>query len=310
MPILQRPYSPQLDQPGLLALASRYPADHLHVTDLPYRLSSWACQNPDSTNLWFDESGRLLAWAVLQTPFWTLDYVCPPATDLDMYPQILAWAGLRARALLGTQYGQSSWYVMVFPAQAGRIRQLEAAGFHCQGSLGENSWSKVLMRRPATGPVAACRIPAGFTVRPLAGEKEAQAYVDLHRSVFETKNMTVDWRLRTLGSPAHIPDLDIVVASPDGRLGAFCVGWLSRRPGGVLVGQVEPLGCHKDFRRYALGRVALAEVLRRFQAMGAAEIFVETDSYRDTAFRLYEWMGFQVVKEVLVYGKDFTPRPG
>ncbi len=131
MSVLQRPYSPQIDQPLLLALANRFSSGHLHVTDLPYRLSSWACQNPGSTNLWFDESGGLLAWAALQTPFWTLDYVCSPAADPDLHPQILAWAEGRARALLGTDYGLPTWYVDVFAGQMERIRQLEAAGFSC-----------------------------------------------------------------------------------------------------------------------------------------------------------------------------------
>ncbi len=302
---LQRPLSIPTDLSLLLALAGQFPSDHLHVIDLPYRLSSWACQNPGNTNLWFDEDGKLLAWAVLNTPFWTLDYVCSPVADPDLYPQILNWAGERAFALLGTEYGQPSWFVNVFAGQTERIRQLEDAGFRCQSDLGENSWSKVLMRRPGSEPAAVYRPPAGFTVRSLAGESEAQAYVDLHRAVFETKNMTLDWRLRTLSSPAHTPDLDIVIESPDGRLGAFCVGWLSRRPDDALMGQIEPLGCHKDYRRYALGRVALAEVLRRMQAKGAEEIFVETDNYRDNAFRLYEWMGFQVLKDVLVFRKNY-----
>jgi ribosomal protein S18 acetylase RimI-like enzyme len=96
------------------------------------------------------------------------------------------------------------------------------------------------------------------------------------------------------------PDLDVVVAAPDGRLAAFCIGWLQGTDG-----QIEPLGCHADFRRYALGRVALAEVLRRLHTAGAERIYVETDNYRDTAFRLYESMGFNVIREVLVYRKDY-----
>ncbi len=294
----------------MLALANRFPAAHLHVVDLPYRLCSWACEDPGNTNLWFDDQGRLAAWAVMQAPFWTVDYAVDPALETTLHPQVLTWAGRRARALLGTPYGLPSWYVMVFAGQTGRILDLEAAGFRCQSSRGENSWSKVSMQRSGQEPVTVYRPPAGFTVRRLAGEKEVQAYVDLHRSVFETKNMTFDWRLRTLRHPAYTPNLDIVVETPGGHLGAFCVGWLNRRPDGILVGQVEPLGCHKDFRRYALGRVALSEVLHNLQSSGAEEIFVETDNYRDIAFRLYEWMGFRVVQEVLIYRKDFRDDAG
>jgi ribosomal protein S18 acetylase RimI-like enzyme len=72
-----------------------------------------------------------------------------------------------------------------------------------------------------------------------------------------------------------------------------------------MSGHVEPLGCHKDFRQHALGRVALSEGLSCLQSLGAKHIFVETDNYRDTAFRLYESFDFQVIQNVLVYRKDY-----
>jgi mycothiol synthase len=134
-----------------------------------------------------------------------------------------------------------------------------------------------------------------------------EAYVALHQAVFESKNMTVGWRRGTLQHPGYIPGLDIVAAAPDGQLAAFCIGWIERLPDGQLAGQIEPLGCGRNFRRFALGRLALAEVLRRMQALEVAQIYVETDSYRNTAFRLYESQGFEVVQEVLVYRKDFAP---
>ncbi len=100
------------------------------------------------------------------------------------------------------------------------------------------------------------------------------------------------------------PDLGLVIAAPDGHLVAFCICWLDKC-GAEPVGQVELLGCHPDFRRYALGRVASAESLRRLQAHGTKKIVVETDNYRNIAFRLHESVGFRVAWEVMVYRKDF-----
>jgi ribosomal protein S18 acetylase RimI-like enzyme len=187
--------------------------------------------------------------------------------------------------------------------QTERRRELEAAGLSCQADVGDDSWSKVLMERPADLPVKEYRILEGFTVRPLAGEGEVEAYVKLHQDTFKNKNMTIEWRNRTLHHPDYIPDLDLVVSTQDGRLAAFCICWLDRLSP-EPIGQVEPLGCHADFRRYALGRVALAEGLRRLQAHGAKKLFVETDNYRNIAFRLYESLGFRVVRNVIVYRKD------
>jgi ribosomal protein S18 acetylase RimI-like enzyme len=139
-------------------------------------------------------------------------------------------------------------------------------------------------------------------VRPLAGESEVEAYTALHQAVFESKNMTAPWRARSLRQPAHRPELDLVVAAPDGRLAAFCIGWLNENGRDA---HIEPLGCHKDFRRFALGRVALAHTLERLRALEVEQIFVETDNYRNTAFLLYRSFDFEVIQDVLVYRKDY-----
>jgi ribosomal protein S18 acetylase RimI-like enzyme len=294
--MLDRPYHDISDQAQMLDLAQHYQADSMHVTDLPYRLSSWAMSEPENSHLWFDAAGSLRGWAVLQTPFWAIDTICPA----DLHGEVLAWADQRARQALDTPYGHSCWFINAFTDQIEWQKDLEAAGFACQADVGENSWTKVWMLRPAELPVKDYRVPAGFTVRSLAGEADVPANVDLHQAAFESKNMTIEWRARTLQHPGYCPELDVVVAAPDGRLGAFCICWLQGDRG-----QVEPLGCHKDFRRYALGRIALAEGLRRLQAAGAREIYVETDNYRNTALALYEAMGFQVIRDVWVYRKDY-----
>jgi hypothetical protein len=36
-------------------------------------------------------------------------------------------------------------------------------------------------------------------------------------------------------------------------------------------------------------------------------MYVETDNYRDEAFRLYESVGYRVIQDVLVYRKDYGP---
>jgi mycothiol synthase len=298
---IDRAYQGESDRGPMTDLARHYPDYHMRVFDLPYRLSSWALDDPENAHLWFDPGGSLLGWAALQFPFWTIDITCCPDAVPVLYSEMLAWADERVRQIAGTPWEQPSWYVNVFSDQTDLLRELEIAGFANQADVGEDSWSKVFMRRVAALPVKDYRIPPGFTVRPLAGEAEVEAYVELHRSVFGTKNMTVEWRRRTLQHPDHRPDLDVVVVAPDGRLAAFCVGWLHGQNG-----QIEPLGCHADYRRYALGRVALAEALRRLQAARAEQIYVETDNYRNTALQLYEHMGFEVIRDVWVYRKDYV----
>lgn len=294
----------QADIEAMIALSRASAICPWRIADLPYRFSSWALDDPHYARLWVDAAGRLRAWAVMQVPFWTIDYTCDPAAGAGLHRQILAWADRRAREILDTPRGLPSWYVTVLPGQAERIRDLEAAGFTPQADRGEDSWSKVLMARPAEAPLPEHPLPTGCTLRPLAGEGEVEAYVQLHRAAFETRNMTAEWRARTLRRPEHLPALDLVAVAPDGRLAAFCIGWLSRIAG-QLSGQVEPLGVHPSFRQLGLGRAILAEGLRRLHDCGAAQVYVETDNHRGAAFDLYESAGFRVIQDVLVYGKEY-----
>ncbi|HXQ32769.1 MAG TPA: GNAT family N-acetyltransferase [Anaerolineales bacterium] len=169
-------------------------------------------------------------------------------------------------------------------SQTERIRDLEHAGFESQANVGENSWSQVLMEHSMQLP-ADTRLPENFRIRPLNGKHEVDAYVALHRAVFESKNMTVEWRSRTLDHPEYIPELDLVAVAPDGQLAAFCICWLAKDLNGEISGQIEPLGVHADFRKIGLGGAILLEGLKRLSVLGARRVYVQTDSHRNAAFR-------------------------
>ena len=143
--------------------------------------------------------------------------------------------------------------------------------------------------------------PSGYQVRSLAGENEVAAYVATHRAAFNSENMTVAWRARTLRQPNYVRDTDVVAVTHAGDIAAFCVGWLDGSRG-----QVEPMGVHPEHQRHGLGRAVLLEGLRRLAAHGATDIYVETDNYRDAALALYEAVGFRVAHNVWVFRKDYT----
>ena len=288
----------------MAALVAAFPKQNLHVADLPYRLSSWALDDPANVGLWLNEHGDLRAWAAMQTPFWCIDCICHPA-DEALYPHLLAWADRRARTAANTSSGRPAWFVNVFADQAARLRDLDGAGFASQAKVPKNAWSKVLMERPSQPVPDGSAPPTGYLIRPLAGEQEVAAYVDCHRSAFQSDSMQMGWRARTLRQPEYVPDLDLVAVAPGGALAGFCVCWLHRDAAGQISGQVEPIGVHADLRGLGLGRALLSEGLRRLQRHGATRVCVETDSHRDAAFGLYESAGFRVTRQVWVYRKDY-----
>lgn len=303
MPYTARPISSPADLPLLADLVHQCPDSQPHVVDLPYRLASWALDEPRNGRLWFDPAGRLAAWAVLQTPFWMLDFATAPLADL--LPDLLAWAESTAAALALEPEGHSCWFAAVLETQPETMRALRQAGWRDVSDDSESPWSQVLLKLAEDVQPEAPQLPPGFVVRPLDGEREVDAYVDLHQRVFGSRNMTSAWRLRTLQRPEYRPELDLVIAAPEGRLAAFCVGWYDRaRPGGVVTTQIEPLGVDEAFRGLGLGRAILDEEIRRMQALGARQILVETDNDRGPALALYHAAGFEDQHIIRIFRKD------
>lgn len=302
-------FSSDPDLPRMAELVRKFPAENIHVVDLPYRLSSWSFDYPENIRLWSDEHGQLLAWAILQVPFWKIDYAYHPEFQNTLHPQILRWADEQAGKIVGTASGHPAWFVAALASQSDRIRDLEALGFTSQENVRENSWTQVLMEHSMQIP-AERHVADGFQIRPLMGAGELDAYVDLHRAVFESKNMTVEWRKRILQRPEYIPDLDLVAVAPDGQLAAFCICWLAEDEYGKISGQIEPLGVHTGYRRQGLGQAILSEGLKRLRSKGARQIFVQTDHYRDAAFKLYESAGFRVSKNIIMYRKNYEETAG
>jgi len=287
-------------------LVYAHPQDNLHIVDLPYRLSSWALDAAYNLGLWEDERGELLAWAVLQTPFWAIDYAFRATAPDETHHQILDWADTQARLHRGTLYSHPSWYVNVYDWQKSRQQDLEAHGFVSVADWGAESWTKVLLRHTRQHSLPTHSLPSGCTIRPLQGAEEVAAYVGLHRAVFESENMTTAWRLRTLEHADYEPKLDLVAVDPQGQLAGFCVCWFA--PSGIdgrPTGQIEPLGVRADMRGQGLGRAILSEGVRRLYRHGAEHVVVETDNYRNAAFNLYKAAGFENFQNVLVYRKDY-----
>src|SRR5262249_41371081 len=150
------------------------------------------------------------------------------------------------------------------------------------------------MSQPLDQPIQQYDLPNGFSIRPLAGEAEAQAYETLHRAAFNSKNMSEAWRRRILRHADYMPDLDLVAVAPDGTLAAFCIGWITR-VNDERISQIEPIGVLPAYHRLGLGRAILYENLRRMQAIGATTAMIEAESSNNASTSLYKSAGFQVV---------------
>jgi ribosomal protein S18 acetylase RimI-like enzyme len=160
------------------------------------------------------------------------------------------------------------------------------------------------MRRSLDGWIPEPSPPEGFFLRPIGGEREVEAYVEAHRAAFGSTAVTADWRRRSLRDPRYRPALDLVAATPDGRLAAFCICWMARMADGHLLGQVEPVGVRPDYRGLGLGRALLHEGFRRLQVLGAESVEIEHVDWNEAAGSLYRSVGFSPLCHVLSFQKE------
>lgn len=295
--ITSRSFEGASDLRAMAELVRAFPNDHAHVVDLPYRLASPSLEFAENVRIWTDANNALVAFGVVQQPWQALDYaVHPCAYTTSVEDEILTWATERAAGLAAER--GSSYLLNIYVPEASRERM---AALERHGFRRDDSWSMVYLRQSPIALPARAPIPEGFVVRPLAGMKEVDAYVALHRTAFGSTNMTVPWRQRTLEMPEHIHDLDLVIAAADGQLAAFCICWLhpNRR-----AAQIEPLGVHPDFQQLGLGRAILVEALERARAHGAEAAIVESYADNDPARHLYESVGFRPSQTLITYGLE------
>ncbi len=297
---LDRPLLGADDKDKILGLAYADPDGQRHVVDLPYRLSAWSLDTLDNTRLWEDAAGQLAGYAIVQGPWGTLDFGVRAAARGDgLEAALLAWGAARAQAIADRRRQPFTLAVEAPAGDADRIALFQAHAFT------ESGWDLVRLARPLDEPLPASEVPDGFHLRPLRGEAEAAAYVAVHQAAFGSKNMTLEWRQRTLLMPQHQPDLDLVVEAPSGALAAVCIGWAD--PAGTH-GQVEPLAVHPDYQQRGLGRALLLELFRRLQASGARRVSVEAYADEAAPRALYEAVGFRLQATLAAYTRTFEPQ--
>lgn len=297
--ITMREWQSEGDLLLMAELLRSLPLPTRHLIDLPWRLSSPALTSGRDARVWQHANGRLVGFAAWQGSWATLDYfVRPGIYQAAVEAAIFDWADQRFREL-DRERGHPLPYWVEFREDDQERRQvIEAYGFSLN-----NPHSYIQFQHSLTGPLVEVAIPAGFTLRSLAGAYEADAYVALHRTTFKSTSMTLDWRLRSLRMPQYQPGLDLVAVAPGGQLVGFCIGWLDDER---YIAQIEPMGVHPHFQHLGLGHALLIEMLRRFKAHHASSTLVETESTRLDARALYTSVGFQSVHTIIRKGKWAT----
>lgn len=131
-------------------------------------------------------------------------------------------------------------------------------------------------------------LPPGFTIQHIKTAEDLQKF---HRGtdlVFNfPDNPDVYQILRE--APSFVPELDLIVLSPEGEIASFGSVWFDRILG---LAEFEPVGTVAEFRKMGLGSAVISEACNRLRRLGCQKVTVMSWSESIGANRLYERAGF------------------
>ncbi len=250
-----------------------------------------------NTRLWERADGQLLGFAIVDPRYSTLDFDFASYQDhAAIFTEMVAWAtevfhaaGLDAIRIHSRDDNQE------------RIKLLAQLGFVTEpvGTLH--------LRRSLALEIPAPQLPAGFTIRHVAGEHEVEQLVETHRAAFGTENMTVAYRLAMMHVPEYDPQLDLVAVASDGTLAAFCFGYISQaenRLSRQQVGWLDPVGTRPEFRRRGLARALMLTGLALFKQRGMASAATGMSEENIAMQRTAEAVGFEVAASTIWFSKQ------
>jgi mycothiol synthase len=258
------------------------------VGDVDWRMYRATTVQPvDNIRLWEDERGILVGYAWFITNG-DVDLVVHPRTWCPaIVPEMLAWAEQRARASGASADPRRTPIAWALASNAPLTEALGRCRYGRTGHDFRHLWRSLQSQLPPP-PM----LPPGYSIRAIAGAREAAARAALHRAAFPHSGIATDVYPRLMASRHYRPELDIVVVAPGGELASAALAWFDAANG---TGEFEPAGTHPAHRRKQLVSAALCEGMRRLRDSGALAAIVYADAENAASVELYQRLGFTVV---------------
>src|SRR6266545_2608416 len=301
MPIASRLFSGDADRDAvreliIAAVANGRHTSYFQVGDLIWGVYQNTIFDPFRyICLWADEDGELLGFTWFQPPDFIVLQLHPRRYgDEALEAQMLDWGQERRRESLEVENSIHFVRCHAYKDDVTRLGLLARRGFErCDDGL-------VHMERDLERPIPDHVPPDGFIVRHVGEQGEWGERVEIHREVWHPSKVTLDAYRRLRSIPGYTPQLDLVAAAPDGTFASYCICWLDSAN---KCGEFEPVGTRPAFRGKRLGQAVMLEGLRRLKAYGANTAIVYSYGDNEAAIKLYESVGFGIVKREHFYRK-------
>ncbi len=285
----------------------------ISIAQLRLELAYPAIDRERGLRLWEDTNGQLMGFGELSIDepnpgnladgtLWFVVHPIARGGDLDR--QIIEWAETQMKEVGRERQGQPKLFTWSRDSRAERIATLH---HHCFAE-DRHFW---FLSQPLTEAIPKPQLPAGFTIRAVDAEREAQAWVDLHNRCFiDTWNyhpLTVESYKSRLDNPEYLPELDSIAIDREGKFAAICYCAIYREHNifiGRQEGWVALLCTSPDFRQQGLARAMLLHGLDRLKALNMTIVKIGVDSENPFGARkLYESVGFDRLYTNIAYVK-------
>lgn len=315
--ITRRPYQGEADLPAISDLLNICEAiDHIEqdrsIAELKQELDApW--QDPTrNLYLWEDENEKLIGFGLLSislNPESTeaLLQFCahPQVRSSDLEQKILAWGEKRILEVKQESGLEVKLRSTARTYQSQRVILLENSGFTRERYFHS-------MKRSLNLPIPQPQLPPGFTIRPITGEQDIEAWVEMFNQTFidhwNHQDLTIEEAKYSLRSPTYRPELDLITLAPDGTFAAFChcdIFPEHNQHHQCHEGWISILGTRRGFRQRGLGRAMLLTGMQALQTAGIDTARIAVDSENpSSAKQLYESVGFQQKHTQITFVKN------
>jgi mycothiol synthase len=182
-----------------------------------------------------------------------------------------------------------------------------AASAHLARSFGFRPARRLLHLHRHVGDAPEAPMVEGARIRGFVPGEDDERWLELNSRIFAGHPENGTWRLDDLRSRFAQPWFnadDVLMLEVDGRLRGFCWIKLEERRGEGLVGEIYVIGTAPECRGMGLGRLLLAEGLRRMHERGSRIAAIYVDDSNTAAVSLYETAGFHYHHVDVCYSID------
>lgn len=256
----------------------------VHIGDLAW----WRFQHTGREAEWrirlWESGGRIAGWAWLELPA-TASLLVRPEHRQTLIPEIVEW--LRTQSVGGSA---NALHVAACDNDLSTLRVFSELGFRISDEQAMDALSMTLGEE-----IAQASLPRGYRARHVAGESDLANRVAVHRAAWSVRGpsrVTEESYRRVMSAWPYRPELDWVIAAPDGRFVSSCVIWLDEVN---RVGELEPVGTDTAMWRRGFGSAVCRAALAALRDHGAqtAIVYALQEPGMPPAISLYQSLGFR-----------------